>query len=59
MSRGEAATSHFRVFPGSERFGGGMTVLNGGGRGRERRVVLLALVVDCPDPSPVPSRCPW
>ena len=39
--------------------GGGMTVLDRGGRGREIRVVLLALVVDCPDPSPVPSRCPW
>ena len=58
MSRGDNATSHYGVFLGSERYGGEMTVRDRGGRGREKREVLLALVVDFPDPSPVPSRCP-
>ena len=51
MSLGEDAANHFGVFSGSERSGGGMTVRNRGGRGRERRVVLLALVVDFLEPA--------
>ena len=55
--------NHLGVCPGAGRYGGGMKERNRGGPGRERRVVLLALVVVFPDPmprgSPVPCRCPW
>ena len=52
MSLERDAANHFDVCPGAGRSGGGIEARNRRGRGRERRVVLLALVFAYPGPIP-------